>query len=55
MVITMDRAPDVRANGGLDYISSMVTSWNKFCFTGGISALFPGPDLDVPDTLLQWR
>lgn len=39
--ITLDERP----NHGLDYMGGMMSTWNKFCFTGGIivtSVVLPG-------------
>ncbi|KAG8904179.1 hypothetical protein FRB99_002127 [Tulasnella sp. 403] len=41
LVITLDKIP----NHGLQYKGGMMTTWNKFCFTGGlilVNALLPG-------------
>jgi beta-glucanase (GH16 family) len=32
LVITLDKTP----NHELDYMGGMMSTWNKFCFTGGI-------------------
>lgn len=42
-----------KENHGLDYQGGMITSWNKFCFTGGLvetSVTLPG----VPTILGLW-
>ncbi|CAK5273433.1 unnamed protein product [Mycena citricolor] len=34
--ITMTEAPDPSQNHNLNYTSGMMSTWNKFCFTGGL-------------------
>ncbi|KAJ7894136.1 glycoside hydrolase family 16 protein [Mycena leptocephala] len=34
--ITLSKVDDISLNHGLSYRSGMISSWNKFCFTGGI-------------------
>ncbi|CAK5274062.1 unnamed protein product [Mycena citricolor] len=43
--ITLSEAPDPTINHDLNYTSGMMTTWNKFCFTGGLivtSVQLPG-------------
>ncbi|KAJ6462076.1 beta-glucan synthesis-associated protein KRE6 [Mycena sanguinolenta] len=43
--ITLSKVDDVSLNHNLQYRSGMISSWNKFCFTGGIlvsSVTLPG-------------
>ncbi|CAK5265555.1 unnamed protein product [Mycena citricolor] len=43
--ITLDQVADPTTNHNLNYTSGMMTTWNKFCFTGGLilaSVTLPG-------------
>ncbi|KAJ7114369.1 beta-glucan synthesis-associated [Mycena epipterygia] len=43
--ITLSKVDDIELNYNLSYRSGMISSWNKFCFTGGIllsSVTLPG-------------
>ncbi|KAJ7155157.1 glycoside hydrolase family 16 protein [Mycena filopes] len=43
--ITLSKVDDISTNYGLQYRSAMISTWNKFCFTGGIlvsSVTLPG-------------
>ncbi|KAJ7473211.1 glycoside hydrolase family 16 protein [Mycena latifolia] len=43
--ITLNKVDDISLNYNLSYRSGMISSWNKFCFTGGIlvsSVTLPG-------------
>ncbi|KAI0674191.1 beta-glucan synthesis-associated [Trametes maxima] len=45
--IVMEQVTDVSTNHELTYVSGMLQSWNKFCFTSGyieVSMTLPGPD-----------
>ncbi|KAI0777564.1 beta-glucan synthesis-associated [Trametes elegans] len=45
--ITMEQVTDTSLNHGLEYVSGMLQSWNKFCFSSGyieVSMTLPGPD-----------
>lgn len=45
--ITMVQVTDPSLNHGLEYVSGMLQSWNKFCFSSGyieVSMTLPGPD-----------
>ncbi|KAH9849652.1 beta-glucan synthesis-associated [Lenzites betulinus] len=45
--ITMEQVTDTSYNHNLSYVSGMLQSWNKFCFTSGyieVSMTLPGPD-----------
>lgn len=47
LVITMENRTN---HEGMQYISGMLQSWNKFCFTSGyieVAASFPGPNEDT--------
>jgi beta-glucan synthesis-associated protein KRE6 len=46
LVITLDKTP----THGLDYQSAMITSWNKFCFTGGYIEV----NVSLPGTSTVW-
>lgn len=35
LVLNLTQVPDPSLNHDLDYMSGMLQSWNKFCFTGG--------------------
>ncbi|TFY74688.1 hypothetical protein EWM64_g9324 [Hericium alpestre] len=43
--LTLDKVSDPSINHNMSYISGMIQSWNKFCFTGGmieVSVRLPG-------------
>ncbi|KAI0826967.1 beta-glucan synthesis-associated [Trametes gibbosa] len=45
--IVMEQVTDTSLNHNLSYVSGMLQSWNKFCFTSGyieVSMTLPGPD-----------
>ncbi|CDO74392.1 Glycoside Hydrolase Family 16 protein [Trametes cinnabarina] len=48
--IVMDQVTDPSTNHNLSYVSGMLQSWNKFCFTSGyieVSMTLPGPNSDT--------
>ncbi|KAI0659067.1 beta-glucan synthesis-associated [Cubamyces menziesii] len=48
--IVMDQVADPSTNHNLSYVSGMLQSWNKFCFTSGyieVSMTLPGPNSDT--------
>ncbi|KAJ7438652.1 beta-glucan synthesis-associated protein [Mycena galericulata] len=43
--ITLSKVPDPATNHNLSYMGGMMSSWNKFCFTGGVilaNVMLPG-------------